>query len=167
MEVGSQLKIVYALPKNLGFMISFNPEAQSRMQATETLLQTLTNFLVHLPIQAEPILLATRVPREPSLGTSGATTCDAAATSRHVRGSECVAKRNCLWLKLLMHGQLRAPENDEVPKSPNITLPVTLSPSIVPVNSSVIGIGSVMETFQEIASPVTEPSKDFGRISIG
>jgi hypothetical protein len=60
------MKIVYALPENLGFMISLNPEAQARMQATETLLQTLINFLVHLPIQAEAILLATRVLREPS-----------------------------------------------------------------------------------------------------
>ena len=46
------MKIVYALPENLGFMISFNPEAQARMQATETFLQTFINFLVHLPIQA-------------------------------------------------------------------------------------------------------------------
>ncbi len=52
-----------------------------------------------------------------------------------------------------MRSQLRVPENDEVPKSPSTTLPLTSSPLIVPLNSSVIGIGLVIETFQDIASP--------------
>ena len=39
------------------------------------------------------------------------------------------------------------------------TLPLTSSPLIVPLNSSVIGIGSVIETFQDIASPLTVPPK--------
>jgi hypothetical protein len=45
-----------------------------------------------------------------------------------------------------------------VPKSPSTTLPVTSSPLIVPLNSSIIGIGSVIETFQEISLPLTVPS---------
>ena len=43
------MKIVHALPKNLRFMISFDPESQSGMQAPETLLQTLIDVLNHLP----------------------------------------------------------------------------------------------------------------------
>jgi hypothetical protein len=43
------MKIVYTLPKNLGFMISFDPKAQSGMQSPETLLQTLIDILNHLP----------------------------------------------------------------------------------------------------------------------
>jgi hypothetical protein len=35
------------LPKNLGFMISFDPEAQSRVQAPQSLLQTFINVLDH------------------------------------------------------------------------------------------------------------------------
>ena len=41
------MKIVYALPKNLGFMISFDPEAQSGVEAPQSLLQTLIDVLVH------------------------------------------------------------------------------------------------------------------------
>ena len=41
------MKIVYALPENLGFMISFDPEAQSRVQAPQSLLQTFINVLNH------------------------------------------------------------------------------------------------------------------------
>ena len=41
------MKIVYALPKNLGFMVSFDPEAQSRVQAPQSLLQTFINVLDH------------------------------------------------------------------------------------------------------------------------
>ena len=58
-----------------------------------------------------------------------------------------------------MRSQPRVPENDEVPKSPSTTLPLTSSPLIVPLNSSVIGIGSVIDTFQEISLPLTVPSK--------
>ena len=47
------MKIVYALPKNLGFMISLDPEAQSGVQAPQALLQTLIDVLDHLPIQGE------------------------------------------------------------------------------------------------------------------
>ena len=67
------MKIVYALPKNLSFVISFDPEAQSGMQAPETLLQTFIDVPNHLPIQADPIFLARRVTLEPYLGPSGAT----------------------------------------------------------------------------------------------
>jgi len=49
------MKIIYALPKNLSFMISFDPEAQSSVQAPEASLQTLINVPDHLPIQAEQI----------------------------------------------------------------------------------------------------------------
>jgi hypothetical protein len=61
--------------------------------------------------------------------------------------------RGCASLQFAprSRGQLRVPENDDVPKSPSTTLPLTSSPSIVPLNSSVIGIGSVIETFQDIA----------------
>ena len=45
------MKIVYTLPKNLGFMISFDPEAQSGVQAPQALLQTFINVLDHLPIR--------------------------------------------------------------------------------------------------------------------
>jgi hypothetical protein len=51
------MKIVYALPKDLCFMIGFDPEAQSGVQSPETLLQTLTDVVNHLPIQDEPIAL--------------------------------------------------------------------------------------------------------------
>ena len=47
------MKIVYALPKNLGFMISLDPEAQSGVQTPQALLQTLINILDHLPIRGE------------------------------------------------------------------------------------------------------------------
>ena len=43
------MKIVYALSKNLGFMVSFDPKAQSRVQAPQSLFQTLINVLNHLP----------------------------------------------------------------------------------------------------------------------
>ena len=56
------MKIGYALPKNLSFVISFDAEAQSGMQASETLLQTLIDVLNHSPIQAEPIFLNTSPP---------------------------------------------------------------------------------------------------------
>jgi hypothetical protein len=58
-----------------------------------------------------------------------------------------------------MRSQLRVPENDEVPNSPSTTLPLTSSPLIVPLNSSVVGVGSVIETFQDIAAPSAVPSK--------
>jgi hypothetical protein len=66
------MKIVYTLPKNLGFMISFDPEAQSGMQSPDTLLQTLIDVLNHLSIQTDPISLAMRVTLEPHLRPSGA-----------------------------------------------------------------------------------------------
>ena len=53
---------------------------------------------------------------------------------------------------------LRIPENDELPDSQfdrtGNFVPVDRS-----VNSRVIGIGSVIDTFQEIALPLTVPSK--------
>jgi len=54
---------------------------------------------------------------------------------------------------------VRAPENEELPKAPSVTPPLTSSPLIVPLNSSVIGIGSVIDNFQEISLPLTVPSK--------
>jgi hypothetical protein len=65
------MKIVYALPKNLRFVISFDSEAQSGMQSPETLLQTLIDVLNHLPIQTDPISVAMRVALEPHLRPSG------------------------------------------------------------------------------------------------
>ena len=47
------MKIVYALPKNLRFMISFDPEPQSRVQAPQSLLQTLINVLGHQRVQVK------------------------------------------------------------------------------------------------------------------
>jgi hypothetical protein len=42
------------------------------------------------------------------------------------------------------------PENEELPNSPNFTVPA-ISPALtLPMNSRVIGIGSVLDTFQEI-----------------
>ena len=66
------MKIVYALPKNLGFMISFDPEAQLGVQAPQALLQTFINVPDHLPIQGEQIPLAARVASQAVLGPSGA-----------------------------------------------------------------------------------------------
>jgi len=40
------VKIIYALSKNLGCVVSFDPEAQSRVQAPQALFQTLINVLV-------------------------------------------------------------------------------------------------------------------------
>ncbi len=51
------------------------------------------------------------------------------------------------------------PENEEVPNAPSFTLPLIVSPLIVPVNSSVIGMGSVIDTFQDASLPLTVPSK--------
>jgi hypothetical protein len=45
------VKIVYALSKNLGFVISFDPAAQSRVQAPQALLQRLIDVLIHFSIQ--------------------------------------------------------------------------------------------------------------------
>jgi hypothetical protein len=53
----------------------------------------------------------------------------------------------------------RMPENEEDPNEPKTTVPLRLSPWTIPENSSVIGIGLVMDTFQEIVSPFTLPSK--------
>jgi hypothetical protein len=36
------MKIVYALPKDLSFMVGFDPEPQSGVQSPETFVQTLT-----------------------------------------------------------------------------------------------------------------------------
>jgi len=47
------MKIVYALPKNLRFMISLDPEPQSRVQAPQSLLQTLINVLGHQRVQVK------------------------------------------------------------------------------------------------------------------
>ncbi len=51
------MKIVYALTKNLGFMIRLDPEAQSSVQTPQALLQTLINVLHYLPIQGEQFQL--------------------------------------------------------------------------------------------------------------
>ncbi len=45
------VKIVYALPKNLGFMVGFDPETQSRVQPPQALLQTLIDVLAHFSIE--------------------------------------------------------------------------------------------------------------------
>jgi hypothetical protein len=70
--------------------------------------------------------------------------------------NRCFHRRND---EIEQERQLRIAENEELPNAPNVTLPLTSSPSIVPLNSSVIGIGSVIDTFQEISSPLTVPSK--------
>ena len=58
------------------------------------------------------------------------------------------------------------PENEESPNSPSFTVPAISSPSTVPVNSRVIGIGSVINTFQEIVA-IDSTVENFGRISVG
>src|SRR5216684_4561117 len=51
------------------------------------------------------------------------------------------------------------PVNGKLPIGPIPISPVMLSPEILPVNSSVSGIGLVMETFQATSSPLAVPSK--------
>ena len=51
----------------------------------------------------------------------------------------------------------RAPENGNEPKAPAFTLPEILSPSTVPLCSSVIGMGEVIEIDQETLLPSALP----------
>src|ERR1700682_98224 len=51
------------------------------------------------------------------------------------------------------------PVNGKLPIGPIPISPVMLSPETLPVNSSVSGIGLVMETFQATSSPLAVPSK--------
>src|SRR5271156_2552477 len=53
----------------------------------------------------------------------------------------------------------RAPVNGKLPIGPMPISPEMLSPETLPVNSSVSGIGLVIETFQERSSPLVLPSK--------
>ena len=53
----------------------------------------------------------------------------------------------------------REPVNGKLPIGPMPISPLMLSPETLPVNSSVSGIGLVIETFQETSSPLTVPSK--------
>src|SRR6201999_3604414 len=53
----------------------------------------------------------------------------------------------------------RVPLNGKLPIGPMPISPEMLSPETLPVNSSVSGIGLVMETFQATSSPLALPSK--------
>src|SRR6185312_2158488 len=53
----------------------------------------------------------------------------------------------------------RVPVNGKLPMKPMPISPEMASPATLPVNSSVSGIGLVMETFQATSSPLTVPSK--------
>ena len=53
----------------------------------------------------------------------------------------------------------RVPVNGKLPIGPMPISPLMLSPETVPMNSSVNGIGLVIETFQLTASPLMVPSK--------
>src|ERR1700753_3953637 len=55
--------------------------------------------------------------------------------------------------------QARTPVNGKLPIGPIPISPDMLSPATLPVNSSVSGIGLVMETFQATLSPLAVPSK--------
>src|SRR3954466_11622415 len=56
-------------------------------------------------------------------------------------------------------GQARVPVKGKLPIGPMPISPLMLSPETVPMNSSVNGIGFVIETFQLTASPLMELSK--------
>src|ERR1700759_1182936 len=51
------------------------------------------------------------------------------------------------------------PVNGKVPVGPMPISPAMVSPETFPVNSSVSGIGLVMDTFQDRSSPLAVPSK--------
>src|SRR3977135_1225600 len=53
----------------------------------------------------------------------------------------------------------RVPLNGKLPIGPMPISPEMASPETLPVNSSVSGIGLVMETFQATSSPLEVPSK--------
>src|ERR1700722_10344503 len=53
----------------------------------------------------------------------------------------------------------RVPVNGKLPIGPMPISPEMASPETLPVNSSVSGIGLVMETFQATSSPLVVPSK--------
>jgi hypothetical protein len=55
-------------------------------------------------------------------------------------------------------GYARVPVNGHEPNAPVFMLPEIESPSTVPTNSIVIGIGSVIETFHATALPFTVPT---------
>src|ERR1700732_2513407 len=55
--------------------------------------------------------------------------------------------------------QALVPLNGKLPIGPMPISPEMLSPETLPVNSSVSGIGLVMETFQATSSPLAVPSK--------
>src|SRR5260370_40990165 len=56
------------------------------------------------------------------------------------------------------------PVNGKLPIGPIPISPVMLSPETLPVNSSVSGIGLVMETFQATSSPLAVPPKISGDV---
>src|SRR6185369_6377530 len=56
-------------------------------------------------------------------------------------------------------GQARVPVNGKLPIGPMPISPLMLSPETLPMNSSVNGIGLVIDTFQLTASPLMAPSK--------
>src|SRR5260370_11583372 len=53
----------------------------------------------------------------------------------------------------------RVPLNGKLPIGPTPISPEMVSPETLPVNSSVSGIGLVIETFQATSSPLAVPSK--------
>src|SRR5216684_8909488 len=53
----------------------------------------------------------------------------------------------------------RTPENGQLPSAPALIFPDILSPSTVPVNCSVNGIGLVIDIFQDASLPFTVASK--------
>ena len=55
------------------------------------------------------------------------------------------------------HAQARTPVNCWLPNMPSFTEPDRESPFTTPENSSVIGIGRLMEDFQLMALPLTVP----------
>src|SRR5579859_7507072 len=57
------------------------------------------------------------------------------------------------------HRQARIPVNGKLPMKPTPISPEMASPAMVPLNSSVSGIGSVMDIFQATSLPLTVPSK--------
>src|SRR3954454_23643621 len=59
----------------------------------------------------------------------------------------------------LARGYARVPVNGKLPIGPMLISPLRLSPATLPVNSSVSGIGLVIDTFQVRSSPLAVPSK--------
>src|SRR5229473_5852722 len=70
------------------------------------------------------------------------------------------AGRLCGWFRACHAGDYaRTPENGQLPSAPALIFPDILSPSTVPVNCSVNGIGLVIDIFQDASLPLTVPSK--------